>query len=470
MKKHYLLAGAYGLLLSSLLAHPATAQNTRLDPTFQLPVILNAASPGTVRDVVRQADGKYVIGGTFTSINGVRARNLARLNADGTLDAAFTANSAANRPVYSLALQPDGRILAGGQFDSLAGAPRTSVGRLLPTGALDAAFNANQGPYLLPAIEQVALLPGDDVLALSPRSPSFGVPAAGLYRLSGLSGQVDGGFQQAVPALRFAVQSDGRILTGGGGGSYILMHLLARLLPNGSLDPSFAHATTYYTSTTLQLEVDARDNIYRLGAWSSNSGRGLSGPGITQNDWGTLSATGFRRQPNGRFLIGGLSASAGLPLTTRLLPDGLQDVSYLASAGPRASATGIGQVHRFLPQPDGAVMIAGNFTVAGTTPVHGLVRMLDTNVLTTRNELAEQGTAVWPVPASETVSVSLEATAQPQKMELIDAVGRVVLTQEVASRAAVQAMQVAALPAGVYALRVSYAQGGPVVRRIEVQR
>src|ERR1017187_9784523 len=73
---------------------------------------------GTIRVVVVQPDGKILIGGDFTTLspNGgaaVTRNRIARLNPDGTLDTAFDPN--ANGAVYAIAVQEDGRILTGGQ-------------------------------------------------------------------------------------------------------------------------------------------------------------------------------------------------------------------------------------------------------------------------------------------------------------------------------------------------------------------
>src|SRR5207302_3498710 len=84
--------------------------DTKFDPN------LNAA----VNTLAVQSDGKIIIGGSFnllrpngTLVTATRNR-LARLNADGTLDATFDPN--ANGTVLSLALQADGKILVGGPF------------------------------------------------------------------------------------------------------------------------------------------------------------------------------------------------------------------------------------------------------------------------------------------------------------------------------------------------------------------
>ena len=75
---------------------------------------------GAVRVVVVQPDGKILIGGDFTTLspNGgapVTRNHIARLNPDGTLDTAFNPN-ANGHAVYAIAVQADGKILAGGSF------------------------------------------------------------------------------------------------------------------------------------------------------------------------------------------------------------------------------------------------------------------------------------------------------------------------------------------------------------------
>ena len=69
----------------------------------------------TIRVVVVQPDGKILLGGEFTTLssNGgatVTRNRIARLNPDGTLDATFDPN--ANNMVLSIAIQADGKILA----------------------------------------------------------------------------------------------------------------------------------------------------------------------------------------------------------------------------------------------------------------------------------------------------------------------------------------------------------------------
>jgi hypothetical protein len=84
-----------------------------------------------VSSIVVQADGKILVGGAFNGANSIggQARNrIARLDPDTGLADSFDPN--ANDTVYSLALQPDGKILAGGLFTGIGGEPRNAFARL----------------------------------------------------------------------------------------------------------------------------------------------------------------------------------------------------------------------------------------------------------------------------------------------------------------------------------------------------
>ena len=107
---------------------------------------------GPVHVVVVQPDGKILIGGEFTTLspNGgaaVTRNRIARLNPDGTLDTAFNPN--ANGTVYAIAVQADGKILVGGDFTSIGGQTRNRIARLDATTGLADSFDPNaNGPCL----------------------------------------------------------------------------------------------------------------------------------------------------------------------------------------------------------------------------------------------------------------------------------------------------------------------------------
>lgn len=67
-----------------------------------------------------------------------------RLNGDGSVDESFDAGAGADRDVYGLAVQADGKVLVGGTFDSFNGETRERIVRLQSNGALDIEFAAVQ--------------------------------------------------------------------------------------------------------------------------------------------------------------------------------------------------------------------------------------------------------------------------------------------------------------------------------------
>src|SRR5439155_18964438 len=81
-----------------------------------------------------QPDGKILVGGSFTNLGGAQRTNIARLNANGSLDLTFglTVIGRALGDVLGLVVQGDGKILVGGDG---------GVRRLNSDGAFDTGFN-----------------------------------------------------------------------------------------------------------------------------------------------------------------------------------------------------------------------------------------------------------------------------------------------------------------------------------------
>jgi uncharacterized delta-60 repeat protein len=86
--------------------------------------------------VAVQSDGKILIGGAFTYVNGNYRPSLARLNPNGSVDTSFNAGTIYGT-VYAIKPMADGKILIGGLFTSVGGSPRTNLARLLSNGGLD---------------------------------------------------------------------------------------------------------------------------------------------------------------------------------------------------------------------------------------------------------------------------------------------------------------------------------------------
>lgn len=102
---------------------------------------------GEVRAIVVQSDGKIVIGGRFSSVNGIPRNNIARLNPNGTLDRTFaeTVEAGVNGQVNALVLQPAGGIIVGGQFNQIGNVEAMNLGRYNADGTPDKNFGTLPG-------------------------------------------------------------------------------------------------------------------------------------------------------------------------------------------------------------------------------------------------------------------------------------------------------------------------------------
>src|SRR2546430_2544739 len=123
------------------------------------PCCLSAQTPGSldpnfppgsgadviVYSVVLQPDGKPLVGGNFSFLNGVFRGGVARLNSDGSLDPTFQ-DSLTNAFGSALAGQPDGKLLVAGNFQAGGSTAYYGIVRLNTNGAVDTTFNTPLDP------------------------------------------------------------------------------------------------------------------------------------------------------------------------------------------------------------------------------------------------------------------------------------------------------------------------------------
>ncbi|HSC75657.1 MAG TPA: thrombospondin type 3 repeat-containing protein [Pseudomonadales bacterium] len=161
-----------------------------------------------------QADGKILICGSFNTVNGVSRKSIARLNADGSLDASFSVGSGANSTVYATALQADGNILIGGNFTTVNGAVRNRIARLNANGSLDAGFGVGSNG----TVYTVALQADGKILIGGDFTTFNSVARSRIARLNA-DGSLDASFNVGSGAnntvYTAALQADGKINIGG---------------------------------------------------------------------------------------------------------------------------------------------------------------------------------------------------------------------------------------------------------------
>jgi uncharacterized delta-60 repeat protein len=136
-----------------------------LDRTFAEGPALG--TDGQVNALAIQPEGGIVVGGTFSQAGQFETRNLARYQAEGSVDRAFggegTVERGADGTVYALAVQPDGKILVGGDFNVIFGQTRRGVARLNADGTLDAQVTAESA--LSGTVKAVVAEPGGSTVA-----------------------------------------------------------------------------------------------------------------------------------------------------------------------------------------------------------------------------------------------------------------------------------------------------------------
>ena len=233
-----------------------------VDLTFNTGSGTNGGANDTVGSLVVQPDGRVVIGGLFTRVNGTNRNFIARLNADGSLDTSFDTFVGANNPVYALALQADGRVLVGGLFTLMNGTARNFIARLNPDGTVDPLFNTGPGADGL--VRAIAIQPDGKILIGGDFATYDGTPRTRLARLNA-DGSLDATFNPGAGAdasvLTLAIRPSGRILVGGAfatvGG--VARSGLAQLTALGAVDGAFSPGTGFdsYVSA-LGLQADGR--------------------------------------------------------------------------------------------------------------------------------------------------------------------------------------------------------------------
>lgn len=249
-----------------------------LDTTFKV------ATDEFVKALAIQSDGKILIGGQFHSVlpagssTATSIWGIARLNADGTLDSTFQNAPAgkvkSNHNVRGIAVQPDGKIVIGGYFTAIDGTPINRIARLNANGTLDTSFNVGTGSN--GNIEDVKLQSDGKILISGSFTNIQGTDILGVARLNtdgsldttfvpngGVAGVLNGAWNGLFPVYQLAVQNDGKILYAGGTHTYTGKYhwRMARLNTNGTPDTSFNSSLDWWASSIALQNVGGEQKI-----------------------------------------------------------------------------------------------------------------------------------------------------------------------------------------------------------------
>ena len=299
--------------------------------------------------------GKIVIGGGFTSYNGQNRYHVARLNGDGSLDTTFSAGLGASETVWTLAVQPDGKVLIGGEFTSVNGFPRAYIARLNDDGSVDQTFNPTN--TLNGAVEAIAVASDGTIYVGGQFTTAGGVSRNAIARLLA-DGSLDTTFDPRTgvngPVYALALQADGRPVIGGTFDTVDLRSRrnIARLSTDGTLDTNFDPGSGTDDSVyAITLQADGR--IFIGGAFMHVNGTRRVGVARLFTD-GKVD-TGFMDTAYNHF--------AGI-LThySTEIPDPIEPRNYLLTLAL---------------QNDGNLMIGGSFHQVGGGRLHTSIQTND---------------------------------------------------------------------------------------------
>jgi type II secretion system protein G len=243
------------------------------DAGFNIGSAFGSASPtNIVTEISIQPDGKIIVAGLFTDYQGVSANRIIRLNSDGTRDSGFNMGTGfSSWSVNSLAIQSDGKILVGGQFTSYQGVGANYIVRLNSDGTRDSGFNMGSG---FNTTVDTMVIQSDGKIVVGGQFTSYqGVGANYIVRLNSdgtrdNSFNIGAGFSSGVNTV--VLQSDGKIVVGGGFTTYQGggANRIIRLNSNGGLDNSF-NIGTGFNGYVGNLEIQSNGRILVGGGFTA---------------------------------------------------------------------------------------------------------------------------------------------------------------------------------------------------------
>ena len=230
-----------------------TRRVARLNPNGSVDTSFNPAvgfdqtngADNTVTEIQLLPDGKVMIAGAFNVYRTVTRNRVARLLADGTLDTTFDPGAGPNETVSAMTLAGAGKVLIGGTFTTVAGPNRRGIARLNANGSLDATFNPGTG-VASGGVSAIRLRADGKILAAGSFAFFNSQSARNIVRLNS-DGSRDSTFGTAALPIAASVRSlvlqqSGRVVVAGEiaqSSSAPPEGLFARLNDDGSLDSSF---------------------------------------------------------------------------------------------------------------------------------------------------------------------------------------------------------------------------------------
>lgn len=352
----------------------------RVDITFTS--VLSNGDPAN--DMVIQPDGRIIVVGNVLGVDGIEMNGVVRLLPDGSHDPSFLTGTGASGSVHHVVAWPDGSLAIAGSFTAFDGVPRGRIARLLPDGALDQGY-ANGSGVSDGAISALLPLPDGKLLIAGTFTQYNGTPVGRIARLMP-DGQLDPTFQGAADAWvrAMAVTPDGDLWIGGNfemvnGES---MPRLARLQSDGTLAQGFASPLSSIgfvdvLRTWPDGSVQVSGNLIFPGGGPMAKIVRLMPNGEVHPLFQPIIASDVHigdmlPLPDGRLAVCGVFHEwEGRPRSCLvvLLPDGSLDMAHNPARGVR------GVAETLTTTPSGHVILGGSIRAYNDTLVKNLIRL-----------------------------------------------------------------------------------------------
>lgn len=349
------------------------------------------ASTSGVGTFAVQDDGKILVTGVFVGRSGPLV-SLERLNESGSLDEEFDVIVPANQAwgawssVTVVLPQRDGKIMIGGDFKRVDARDRDGLARLSADGTLDETFHPGE---IWDRVDALIVQPdGKVVIGGNPLNTVQGNTRHGIARLEP-NGALDPEFQPPFAEHSYVhamlLHADGKLLVAGNlqfrGKNGNETTGIARLQSDGTLDPAFVQNSAGSQATVYALAEQRDGKILVLG--DSGLVR-LHSDGAKDGSFNSkvrpgLSPRALAVQDDGRILIGIFDPDAGgagsASKILRLNPDGGLDPSFEPPSRIDANLGRQTSLAAIQILPDGKLLIAGTFDTFSGVPRAGLVRL-----------------------------------------------------------------------------------------------
>ncbi len=312
-----------------------------------------------IKSLAIQADGKILIGGLFKKYGGVTANYICRLSAAGDLDATFSPGAGPDKEVYTIAVQPDGKILAGGRFSNYSGNISKRIVRMLSDGSYDASFNTVTGAN--DVVRRILLQPDNKIL-IAGEFTKYKNTNCNRYTRLNADATVDAGFTNTpVPEKtydyldRICFTADGHILFDGVDAEENYRFLL--LHSDGTLETSYYRENaipyfTYFDREVSCLALDDKilihDDLFRLNE------NGTSDESFNYAEVPYLGLKTVAQQADGKIIVAGYYSAYVDMNIQRINPDGSVDSTFYNGTNGDPE-----EIYVLRPQPDGKILAAG---------------------------------------------------------------------------------------------------------------